>query len=121
MTFLAPHTIDVAMTIKRQIGLDSWLAVSGRDQKAGVNADGDVVLAFRFGPRHGLARWVEITYRGGRDTYDVTAYKVHRNGVRRVLSCPDSVTGIERAEWTDVYAEQLPTLIRRANVIGDLS
>lgn len=107
-----------ARTIRAQIGTDAWLAVSARQPKWWTDG-GDVVFAFRFGSRHGLPKWCEITYRKGRDDYDVTAYKIHRNGCKRVLSATDE-DGIERADWTGVYADRLGPLVREANTIGEL-
>ena len=106
-----------ARTIRAQIGTDTWLAVSARQPKWWTDG-GDVVFAFRFGSRYGLPKWCEITYRKGRDDYDVTAYRIHRNGCKRVLSITDEY-GLDQTDWTGVYADRLGSLVRQANTIGE--
>ena len=54
---------NIAQTIKQQIGIDTWLAVSARNPQWFLNDDGDTVLRFRFGNRYGLPHFIEITYR----------------------------------------------------------
>ena len=121
--FPNPDAFSIASTIKNQIGLDAWLAVSGRDLRYWTNATGDIVFAFRFGSRYGLPKWIEITYQQASDDYDVIAYKIRRNGVKATLTIPDAFNenGIERAEWDGVYFDALPRIVRRANLIGELS
>lgn len=95
---------NIAQTIKQQIGIDTWLAVSARNPQWFLNDDGDTVLRFRFGNRYGLPHFIEITYRPGRDLYDLKGYKIHRNRCRTVLD-----------DYTDVYADSLGFLIRDIN------
>jgi hypothetical protein len=95
---------DTATTIKKQIGIDTWLAVSARSAQFFALDNGDTVFKFRFGSRYGLGHWVEVTYRSARDTYDLSAYKVHRNGCKSVFGT-----------YTDVYADSLSFLIRDFN------
>jgi hypothetical protein len=118
-----PRGVEIAKTIKSQIGLDSWLAVSAREPRWWTSPTGDVVVAFRFGSAYGLAKWCEITYSVASDDYDVLAYKIHRNGMKRTLSAPDTFAenGIEVCAWDGVYFDALPRLVRRANLIGELS
>lgn len=115
------ETGEVASTILTQIGTGAWLAVSGRDAKWCVNDKDEVVFAFRFGSSYGLQKWCEITYRAGSDDYAIKAYKIHRNGSKRVLSIGDGSGGIDTAEWDGVYWESLGTWVRQANQLGELA
>ena len=92
-----PRGNEIATTIKRQIGLDAWLAVSARNPRWWTNETGDVVFAFRFGSRYGLPKWCEITYQSVSDDYDLWAYKIHRNGCRRAPSPRSSA--MNRCGW----------------------
>jgi hypothetical protein len=113
----------VAITIRQQIGADSWLAVSGRDPRYWTSDNGEVTFAFRFGSTYGLPRWCEITYKRGSDDYTIHAYKIHRNGVRKTLSVPSDYEpdGREYTTYEGVYADRLPSLVRYINTIGELS
>jgi hypothetical protein len=113
--------VTIAATIRQQIGTDAWLAVSARDPKWWTSDSGDIVLAFRFGSRYGLPKWCEITYRSGRDSYDIGAYKIHRNGCKKTLSVPDEITGTYYADWTDIYADNLGSFVRIANTMAEIS
>ena len=123
MTTTTNDALEVASTIKRQIGIDAWLAVSARDPRYYSTDDGTVTFSFRFGSRYGLAKWCEITYKRGADTYDMVAYKVHRNGVKKTLSIASKYEpdGVESASYSNVYFDMLPSLVRQANTIGELS
>ena len=112
---------QIASTIRTQIGTDAWFAVSGRDAKWWTNDKNEVVFAFRFGSSYGLQKWCEITYRAGTDDYAIKAYKIHRNGSKRVLSIGDGFGGRDTAEWDGVYWESLGTWVRQANLIGELA
>jgi hypothetical protein len=101
---------DIAETIRRQIGTDAWLAVSGRDSKFWANDDGDAVFCFRFGSRYGLANWCEITYKRGSDDYSIWAYKIRRNGKAQAI-----------AQYDNVYFDSLGFLIRDINQEAELS
>lgn len=120
----APHPrgAEIARTIRSQIGIDAWLAVSARQPRWWTNSTGDVVFSFRFGSRYGLAKWIEITYTVA-DDYDVVAYKIRRNGLRQTITAPDQYAenGIETCEWDGVYFDDLPRLVRRANLLAELS
>ena len=111
----------IASTIRAQIGTDAWFAVSGRDAKWWTNDKDDLVFAFRFGSSYGLQKWCEITYRAGSDDYAIKAYKIHRNGSKRVLSIGDGSRGIDTAEWDGVYGDSLGTWVRQANQLGELA
>lgn len=111
----------VAAIIRSQIGTDAWLAVSGRNAKWWTNDKNDVVFAFRFGSSYGLQKWCEITYRASTDDYAITAYKIHRNGCKKVLSIGDGFGGRDTAEWDGVYWESLGTWVRQANLIGEIA
>jgi hypothetical protein len=112
---------EIASTIRKQIGTDAWFAVSGRDAKWWTNDKNEVVFAFRFGSSYGLQKWCEITYRAGSDDYAIKAYKIHRNGSKRILSIGDGWGGIETAEWDGVYWESLGAWVRQANQLGELA
>jgi hypothetical protein len=94
----------IAATIRQQIGVDAWLAVSAREPKWWTDDQGRVVFAFRFGDRYGLPKWCEITYRPGSDDYSVKAYKIHRNGCKRTID-----------QFDGVYADALGFLVRDIN------
>jgi hypothetical protein len=81
------------------------------------------VFAFRFGNRYGLAKWIEITYKRGADLYDIVAYKIHRNGVKKTLRVASEyeLDGYEYTSYEGVYADNLPSLVRQINLIGELS
>lgn len=124
MTVIAhPRGAEIATTMKRQIGLDAWLAVSARNPRWWTNDDGNVVFAFRFGSRYGLAKWCEITYRPGSDDYAMTAYRIRRNGCKSVLSIPDEYepSGRDTADWDGLYADSLGIFVRSANEIGEFA
>lgn len=119
-------TIDimqVAQTIRAQIGPNVWLAVSAREARVWTTDDGAVTLAFRFGSRYGLAKWCEITYRPGKDLYDICAYKIHRNGVKSTfrIASEYELDGYEYTEYSDVYADSLANLVRQINTIAEVS
>jgi hypothetical protein len=119
-------TIDaqiVALTIKKQIGTDAWLAVSGRNERYWTTDDGNVTFAFRFGNAYGLPKWCEITYKTGADLYDIVAYKIHRNGVKKTLRIASEfeLDGYEYTSYEGVYGDSLPALVRDINTIGWLS
>lgn len=118
-----PQGQQIASTIRRQIGTDVWLAVSARNPRWWTSPTGDVVFAFRFGSRYGLAKWCEITYQSSSDDYDLIAYKVHRNGVKSTLSLPSEyeADGVERAEYEGLYADTLPTFVRSVNLMGEFA
>jgi len=116
-------TQTIAQTITKQIGSNVWFAVSARDPKWWTKDTGDVVVAFRFGSRYGLPKWCEITYKQGIDTYDVSAYKIHRNGAKRMFTLADksAMDGLERSGWEGIYADRLAEVVRRANLMGELA
>lgn len=102
----------IAETINRQIGLDTWLAVSGRNPRYWTNDNGDVTYSFRFGSSYGLPHWCEITYNVDSDLYTFDAYKIHRNGCKRNIE----LGGYEgEAYFTHVYADSLSSLVRSVN------
>lgn len=109
-----PRGVEIAKTIRDQIGLDTWLAVSARNPRWWTDSTGDVVFAFRFGSRYGLARWIEIAYREVSDDYDLLAYKIHRNGCKRTFRFEG-----ESTEYEGVYAASLAPLIRSINQQAD--
>ena len=123
MTTTTSRGTVVASAIRQQIGLDSWLASSARDARWWTDDNGDIVFVFRFGSRYGLAKWCEITYKSGRDDYDIIAYKIHRNGMKNTLSIPSEYepNGREYTKYEGYYAESLSGLIRQINLIGELS
>ena len=123
MTTTTNDALEVASTIKRQIGIDAWLAVSARDPRYYSTDDGTVTFSFRFGSRYGLAKWCEISYNRGTDLYDIVAYKVLRNGVKKTLRVASEyeMDGYEYTSYSGIYADSLPSLLRRINVIGELS
>lgn len=114
---------ETALTIKRQIGLDAWLAVSAREPRYWATEDGSVTFAFRFGSRYGLAKWCQITYKPGKDLYDVCAYKIHRNGVKKTfrIASEYELDGYEYTEYSDVYADSLASLVRQINTIAEVT
>lgn len=114
---------QIASTIRDQIGLDSWLAVSARTPRYWSTEDGNVTFSFRFGNRYGLAKWCDITYKPGTDLYDIVAYKIHRNGVKKTLRIASEyeLDGYEYTSYEGVYADNLPSLVRQINTIGWLS
>jgi len=120
---LNKEDLQIAQTIHEQIGLDTWLAVSGRDRRAYIDEDGNVVNQFRFGSRYGLPKYIDITYKRGRDDYNVHGYKIHRNRVVSTFSHASEyeLDGKEYAIYDGVYADQLPELVRRINVLSELS
>lgn len=113
----------VAYIIKQQIGIDAWLAVSARDPRYWSTEDGAVTFTFRFGSRYGLQRWAQITYQPGKDLYDVCAYKIHRNGVKKTLRVPSAYEpdGYEYTEYEGVYADRLDSLVRHINRIAEVT
>ena len=114
---------DIAATIRDQIGLDAWLAVSGRTPRYWRLDNGDVTFAFRFGGAYGLAKWCEITYKTGADLYDIVAYKIHRNGAKSTLRIASEyeVDGFEYTQYEGVYADSLSSIVREINTIAELS
>lgn len=79
--------MTIAQTIIEQIGTDTWLAVSARNA-----VDHGDKITFRFGDRYGLPHHIEITYRRSTDDYSIVAYRVHRNGCKRVIAEYDGIT-----------------------------
>lgn len=122
MTTTTSDALQVASTIKQQIGLDVWLAVSARNARYWETEQGNVTFAFRFGSSYGLAKWCEITYKRGADAYDIVAYKVHRNGVKKTLSIASEyeIDGYEYTSYSDVYFESLGNIVREINRIGEI-
>lgn len=123
MTIQTDPNLRVAITIKDQIGTDTWLAVSAREGKWWTDDNGDVIFAFRFGGRYGLAKWCEITYRRGSDDYAVTAYKIHRNGCKVTLKIADryEYSGYDTANYYGVHAGLLSFTVRHFNQMGELA
>ena len=107
----------VARTIKSQIGIDTWLAVSARETFYTSHANGDVTLTFRFGSRYGLPQYCEITYVTASDDYEIYAYRVHRNGSKRAIKLGLN----DEAHLTGIYADSLGWLIRDINQEAELS
>lgn len=122
MTTTTDHAIT-AYTIKQQIGLDAWLAVSARNPRYWSTEDGAVTFSFRFGSRYGLQKWCQITYRPGKDLYDVCAYKIHRNGVKKTfrIASEYELDGYEYTEYEGVYADMLGNLVRQINTIAEVA
>lgn len=119
---LNKEDLQIAQTIHEQIGLDTWLAVGGRDRRAYIDEDGNVVNQFRFGSRYGLPKYIDITYKRGRDDYHVHGYKIHRNkAVSTFIHASEHIDGKEFTNYDGVYADQLPDLVRVINVVSELS
>ena len=120
---LNKEDLQIAETIFRQIGLDAYRAVSGRDRRAYIDEDGNVVHQFRFGSSYGLPKYIDITYKRGRDDYHVHGYKIHRNKAVSTLSVPSDypLHDKEDAIYDGVYADRLPYIVRRINAIADVS
>jgi len=119
---LNKEDLQIAETIHRQIGLDAYRAVSGRDRRAYIDEDGNVVNQFRFGSQYGLRKYIDITYKRGRDDYNVHGYKVHRNrAVSTFIHASEHIDGKEFTKYDGVYADQLPNLVRLINVVSELS
>lgn len=120
---LNKEDLQIAQTIHEQIGLDTWLAVSGRDRRAYIDEDGNVVNQFRFGSRYGLPKYIDITYKRGSDDYNVHGYKIHRNKAVTTFSHASEyeIDGREYANYDGVYAESLPSLVRWINQLAELS
>jgi len=120
---LNKEDLQIAQTIHEQIGLDTWLAVGGRDRRVHIDEDGNVVNQFRFGSRYGLPKYIDITYKRGRDDYNVHGYKIHRNGVKKTLRVASEyeMDGYEYTSYSGVYADSLPSLVRQINVVSELS
>lgn len=123
VTTITTDSARVAYTIREQIGSNAWLAVSGRDARYWSTEDGAVTFAFRFGSSYGLPKWCQITYKPGKDLYDVCAYKIHRNGVKKTFSIASEyeLDGYEYTEYTDVYADSLGNLVRQINLIAEVT
>lgn len=111
---------DIASTIKAQIGTDNWLAVSARAPKFWTDDAGNVVFAFRFGSRHGLAKYVQITYRDRTDDYAIQAFKVRRNGLRETFKVVND-WGVEYTESDGIYADQIGWIVRYYNTIAEFA
>ena len=119
---LNKEDLQIAETIHRQIGLDAYRAVSGRDRRAYIDEDGNVVNQFRFGSQYGLRKYIDITYKRGRDEYNVHGYKVHRNrAVSTFIHASEHIDGKEFTKYDGVYADQLPDLVRLINQLAELS
>ena len=115
---------QIAATIRDQIGLNAWLAVSARQARWWINGQtGHVTFTFRFGSRHGLSKWVDIAYNRGTDLYDVKGYKVHRNGCHSVFKLPSEFEfdGYEYTEYEGVYADSLPDIVREINRLAEIA
>ena len=119
---LNKEDLQIAQTIHEQIGLDTWLAVGGRDRRVHIDEDGNVVNQFRFGSRYGLPKYIDITYKRGRDDYHVHGYKIHRNkAVSTFIHASEHIDGKEFTKYDGVYADQLPDLVRLINQLAELS
>lgn len=94
---------QVAKEIRRQIGVESWLAVSAREPQFFLNPEGQPAIRFRFGSRYGLKRYMEIAYRRGTDDYSLWAYKIRRNG------------DVETIREFGLYCDGLPYFVREIN------
>lgn len=115
---------QIAATIRQQIGLDAWLAVSARQHRWWLNGrTGFVTFTFRFGSRHGLPKWIDIAYNRATDLYDVQGYKIHRNGCARVFKLPSDFDpdGYEYTDYKGVYADSLPDLVREINRLAEIA
>lgn len=102
MTDDAQRSIQIANTIRTQIGTDAWWAVSGREPVAVANG-----LGFRFGSSHGNPLHMLVTLEPS-DTYKVVATRTPRRGVNAYK--PQTV-----AEFDDIYAMDLPAVVRSIN------
>jgi len=96
-------TITVAKTIRQQITLDAWLAVSARHPE---NDSGDLV--FRFGRAGGNKRHIRV-HLNALDLYDVTATST------QVRSGPNWMKVTDVARYVNVYADTLAELVRSIN------
>lgn len=115
---------QIAATIRQQIGLDAWLAVSAREPRWWQSSEtGNITFTFRFGSRHGLSKWIDVAYNRGTDLYDVKGYKLHRNGCRAVLKLPSEfeLSGYEYTEYEGIYADSLPDIVREINRIAEIA
>ena len=94
--------LEVAQTILRQLSLDTRLAVSARDY-AGTEDS----LTFRFGSRYKRLH-ATVTLDRGSDTYNVKVVRVPTRGKNAWI--PQTIR-----EFSWVYADDLPGLIREVN------
>ncbi len=77
----------IAQTILEQIGTDALLAVSAREitpLESGV--------AFQFGNRYGLKRYITVTYRPASDDYEILATRIQRNGTVKQIAQYEGIT-----------------------------